>query len=119
MGFVKFTKTGSRLDTPKVSIWTRGQIGFNQGATLEFGLDSYKYAILYFDEDDNKIGIEFTNDKTSEGANKLVQRKNSGVSFSATAFLKTYKVDYSETKQYNVIHDEGSGLYVVDLNNPV
>lgn len=119
MGFVKFTKTGSRLDTPKVSIWTRGQIGFNQGATTEFKLDSYSYAILYYDDEENKIGIEFTNDKTAEGANKLVQRKNSGVSFSATAFLKTYKIDYSETTQYNVIYDKKSGLHVIDLNTPV
>lgn len=119
MGFVKFTKTGSRLDIPKVSIWTRGQVGFNQGATIEFKLDSYGYAILYYDADEKKIGIEFTNKKTADGANKLVQRKNSGVSFSATAFLKTFKIDYSKTRQYNIVHDKESGLYVIDLNNPV
>lgn len=119
MGFIKFTKTRSRLGDPRVSIWTRGQIGFNLSATTEYGLDKYDYAILYYDKDEGKIGIEFTNDKNSEGVNKLVKRKNSGVSFSATAFMKTFKIDYSETRQYNVVYDEDSGLYVIELNNPV
>ena len=50
MAFVKFTKVRSRIDTPKASIWTRGQIGFNQGAVKEYNLDAFQYAVLYYDE---------------------------------------------------------------------
>ena len=106
MAFVKFTKTRSRIDTPKVSIWTRGQMGFNQGAVNEYKLYSYKYAVLYYDEDSKRVGIELTNEKSAEGAIKLVSRKNAGSSFSARAFLKTYRIDYSETKQYKLAYDK-------------
>ena len=119
MGFVKFTKTKSRIGTPKVSIWSRGQIGFNQGAVTHYEIDKEKvsYAVLYFDKDRNMIGIELTNDATAEGASKLIFREGGGVSFSAIPFLKTFGIDYSETHQFNVEYDNKSELYVVDLKS--
>jgi hypothetical protein len=119
MAFVKFTKTGSRIGIPKVSIWTRGQIGFNQGAVIEYKLDSYTYAVLYYDEEDKKIGFELINDENAEGAIKLVVRKNAGISMSALPFLRMSKIDFSETRQYGLSYDKEHKLYVIDLNNPI
>lgn len=119
MPFVKFTKVRSRIDTPKVSIWTRGQIGFNQGAVKEYDLEGYKYAVLYYDEDSQRIGIKFINDPKSEGVVKLVNRKSAGISFSATAFLKNYKIDYSETRQYTLIYDKENEMFIFDLRKPL
>lgn len=119
MAFVRFTKTGSRIGTPKASIWTRGQIGFNQGAVVEYKLDSYTYAVLYYDEETKNVGFELTNDAKAEGATKLIVRKNAGISMSALSFLKTFKIDFSETHQYNLSYDKTINMYVIDLNEPV
>jgi len=119
MAYVKFTKTGSRIGVPKASIWTRGQIGFNQGAVAEYKLDSYTYAVLYYDEEAKNIGFELTNDAKAEGATKLIVRKNAGISMSALSFLKTFKIDFSETRQYNLSYDKAINMYEIDLNKPV
>lgn len=118
MGFVKFVDTGARLGDPMVSIWSRGQIGFNQGAALEFGIDKYRYVVLYFDEDTRRIGFELTNNANVEGAIKLVFRKNSGASFSAIPFLRMNKIKYDATRKYTLEHDRDSNLLVADLNSP-
>ena len=115
MAFEKFTRTRGKVDTPKVSIWSRGQIGLNKGAVDEFNLGQYKYAVLYYDKDNEKIGIEFTNDGKAEGISKMIARKNAGTSISALAFLQHYRIDFSETAKYDIEHDEESGLYVFDL----
>lgn len=115
MAFEKFTKNRSRIGKPRASIWTRGQIGLNQGAVAEYDADKYKYAVLYFDKEERRIGIELTNDEDAEGATKIIVRKNAGVSFSATAFLKTYKIDHSKTRQYPIYSDKESGLIVLEL----
>lgn len=119
MAYVKFTKIGSRIGVPKASIWTRGQIGFNQGAVAEYKLESYTHAVLYYDEEAKKVGFELTDDPKTEGAIKLIVRKNAGISMSARSFLKTFKIDFSETRQYNLSYDKVANLYEIDLNEPV
>lgn len=116
MGFERFTRKRARTDAPKASIWSRGQIGFNYAAMDEYKLDKFKYAVLYYDKESNKIGIEFTNDNNTEGASKVIHRKGSGVSVSALAFLRHYKINFSATASHDLIHDDKSGFYVIDLN---
>jgi hypothetical protein len=115
MAFERFTRTRSRIDTPKVSIWSRGQIGFNQGAVDEYNLGNFRYVVFYYDEDTHRVGIEFTNDEESEGANKIIKRKGGGVSTSAIPFLKHYKIEFGKTKQYDLKFDKENNLYVFDL----
>lgn len=114
MAFNKFVKVRGRSFTPKVGIWARGQIGFNRGAMEKFSLDKYNYVVLYFDSDSRRIGIKFTNNAKEEGAIKIVKRPTA-ISFSATGFLKTYEIDHSESKQYNVEYDEKEEMYVAQL----
>ena len=118
MGFIKFTDAGARIGDPMVSIWSRGQIGFNQGAMQEFDIKDYQYVVLYFDSDTRRIGFELTKDKKAEGAIKLVFRNNSGASFSAIPFLRINKISYKETRRYDVERDKESGLIVIDLKSP-
>ena len=119
MAFEKFTRTGARIGTPMVSIWARGQIGFNQAVVDDYEIDKFEFVVLYYDKDTKRIGLEFTNNKMAEGACKLAFRKNAGVSISAIAFLKTYKIDYSETKKFDLDYDEDSGFHIIDLDNPI
>ena len=113
MAFERFTKTG-RGYTPKVSIWQRGQIGFNRGAAEKFKLDDYQYAILYFDRDENKIGIKFTNNANEDGACKII-RGATGAFISAKPFLAYYDIPHEKTQKYDVAYNEKNDLYVISL----
>lgn len=115
MAFIKFTLTG-RSFIPKASIWSRGQIGLNNGAITRYSLNNYQYAVFYFDEEENKVGIRFSNKEDEEGAVKFTVRK-SGATIGAKAFLDCYAIDYSETRQYDFKHDKENDIYVIDLNN--
>ncbi len=119
MGFERYTKAGSRIGKPQISIWTRGQIGFNQASILEYNIDTYKYAVAHFDKEGNRIGITLTNDETEEGINKLVYRKSGGVSFSAMSFLKTHKVDYSKTIKYDIEYNTDANMFIINLGSGV
>jgi hypothetical protein len=111
--FVKFTQTG-RSFAPKVSIWSRGQIGFNNGAVTRFDLNKFDYVVFWFDKEEQKIGLFFTTDKTEPGAVKMNKRV-AGISVGAKSFLDYCGIDYSTTKQYELSHDKQDNLYVIDL----
>ncbi len=110
MAFERFTKTG-RGYRPKASIWTRGQIGFNQGAVVKFKLREFSHTVLFYDSDERKIGARFTNDSSEDGANKIVKGKT-GVFISAKAFLDYYDIAHSKTKRYDITYDSENDLYV-------
>jgi hypothetical protein len=113
MGFERFIKKG-RSYKPRVSIWSRGQIGFNQGAVEKHNLNSYTYAILFYDEHTKRVGIQFTNDESEAGAIKLVKR-TAGFSFSARAFLDSIDYDYSKTKKYDMEFDQEAQLFIIQI----
>jgi len=116
MGFVRFTQTG-RSFAPKVSIWSRGQIGFNNGAVTRFELDKFDYVVFMFDKEEQKIGLLFTTNKAEDGAVKL-NKRTAGISVGAKSFLDYCGIDYSTTKQYELTHDKDAGeagLYIINL----
>lgn len=111
MAFEKFTKTG-RAFKPKASIWSRGQIGFNQGAVERFSLERFDYVVLFYDKEEKRIGFQFTNDKDGEGINKLNVKKTGAV-VSGKAFLDYYEINHDKTKNYDLRREED--LFVIDL----
>ena len=112
MAFERFTEIGQSFK-PKISIWANGgQIGFNQGAMKKYKLENYQYAILFFDKENKRIGIRFTNDENEEGANKFNHVR--GV-ISGKAFLDCYGIDYSKTNRYDVAFDQEDDLYIINL----
>lgn len=112
MTFERFTKTRGRGYFPKVSIWGKGQIGFNQGAAGKYNLNNFEYAVLFYDKGNQRIGIRFTNEK-EDGIVKLIKRPGSGVSLSAKAFLDFYSIDYSKKRRYTVNYDNENDLYIL------
>lgn len=110
MAFERFTKTG-RGYTPKVSIWTRGQIGFNQGAVEKYNLKDFNFVVLFYDRDERKIGVRFTNDSSEDGANKIIKGKT-GIFVSAKAFLDYYDITHVKTKRYDIAYDSENDLYI-------
>jgi len=112
-GFERFTRKG-RSFRPKVSIRAKGQMGFNNGAVLRFGLEMYDYVILYYSKEKNQIAIALTNDSNEDGAIKLV-KKPGNYFFSGKAFLDFYDIDYRKTKNCDAICKEDKFI-VVDLS---
>lgn len=113
MAFERFMGNG-RGYRPKISIWDRGQIMFNKGAIHRFEIDKYKYAVIYYDKDSNRIGFSFTNDQYEDGALKITNR-NSAISISVRAFLQYYNINHDKTKRYDINFDEKSKLYTIKL----
>ena len=115
MAFERFTLTGKSY-RPKISIRSNGQIGFNQGAIERFGLNNYKFAVLFYDRDQKIIGIKLTN-QDEDGACTLQVRK-SNAAISAKAFLDYFDINYSKTKRYDAKYDEQEKMITAELNKP-
>ena len=113
MGFERFDQIG-RSFAPKVSIWSRGQIGFNNGAVTRFELDKFDYVVFMFDKEEQKIGLLFTANKDEKGAVKL-NKRTVGISVGAKSFLDYYGIDYSTTEQYEINYDKENSLHVINL----
>lgn len=115
MAFERYKRARARYGEPKVSIWSRGQIGFNNSAIEEYKLDGFQFAVLFYDGESKKVGIMFTNDEKEEGVIKFVKRKSGGYSFSGVGFLKTYNIEMGETKRYPLVWDEENKLHTFQI----
>lgn len=115
MAFQRFIRT-VRSFAPKVSIWSRGQIGFNTGATQKFSLNRFEYAVLFYDDEAKKIGIHLTNDAAEDGATKITKRP-SGISISAKAFMQFYDLLPNQNETYDVVYSEDEDMYIVPLGS--
>ena len=113
--FRRFTETG-RSFKPKISIRTNGQIGFNAGAVKRFGIDKYEFVVAYFNENQKKIAIEFTNDSETDGAIKIVKRSNNFF-FSGKSFLEFHEIDYRKTIAYEVEWMKEERIAIIDLGD--
>lgn len=117
MAFKRFVETG-RGTKPMVSIWKRGQIGFNSLAVQKYKLDQFTHVIFFYDDEQQKIGLRFTNNSEEEGVVKLNVRKNNVV-VNAGRFLEMKDISYNPGTKFNLAYDEKEDLYVVDINAPV
>ncbi len=117
MAFERF-EYGGRSFVPKVSIWSRGQIGFSMGAVKRFELQKYQYVVFFYDTEARRIGFQFTLDKNETGAAKLNVRENGGV-VGAKAFLDYYGLDYKKTRQFIMKEDQETGLLIIELDRGI
>ena len=118
MAFEKFTQIRSRGFSPAVSIWKGGQISFNQGAVRRFGLKEGFCVVLYFDPEQQKIGIRTTDNVDEDGAIKVSFRQT-GAMVSARAFLDFYNISREKTRRYKPGFDEENGLYTLDIRSVI
>ena len=109
MAFKKFG--GGRSSSPTVTIRMNGEIAFNKGGAEKY-LDSQSHAILYYDADEEKVGIELTTDETEEGARPIRQKDGlPGAVISAKVFFDAFDIPYQQNKQvFNSIDIDGEML---------
>lgn len=122
MAFEKFDETGRGRGRPAgaepmISIRKSGSIGINRAA-LEERFEGTDGAVMYYDEDDNRMGVEPVPDKDADEAAYTVSKTDSGGTVAAQAFLETYDLVPEVTTQYDPEWDDDRELIVVDLDDP-
>jgi len=113
MVFIKF-KESARSFSPKVSLSPTGVLNFNFGALKRLNLDNFKICVLYYDQDENKIGIECSNDETAEGALKL-RKRQTGADLGARRFLDFFNIRPTTLTLYDVEEGDKPDFYVIHL----
>ena len=123
MGFEKFEETGrgrgrGRSD-PVISIRKSGSIGINRTA-MEAYFEETEGAVLYFDGEENQVGIESLSDADAEGAYTLSRTSGTG-SITPGAFLREYDLIPAVTTQYDPQQQQvgDTELVTIDLDEPV
>ena len=115
MAFERFTQ-GRRSYAPKASLNKSGVIGMNEGARQRFRLEEFKFAVLYYDRDAQRIGIQLTNDPNEAGARKLRLRPT-GADVSARSFFQFFELDVQETRSRPLAKDQKTGYLIIDLKS--
>jgi hypothetical protein len=119
MGFQRFVRAG-RSYKPLVSITRQGLISFNAAAYMRYPIRDYKYAVLFFDLEERRIGIMLTNTDGEAGA-VHVRHRGAGADISARRFLEYYSIEYGDKShrfQPEMIDAEGGPMVVMELDNP-
>jgi hypothetical protein len=122
MAFEKFEEAGSGRGRPAgaepmISIRKSGSIGINQAAIEAYFADS-DGAVMYYDEDENQVGIEPVADKDADEAAYTITKTDSGGTVAPKAFLERYDLIPAVTTQYDPEREDDEGLVVIDLDEP-
>lgn len=99
-----------------VSIRQSDTMGILIGIYREYFNDSKK-AHLYYNEEDNEIGIEPTT--SDDNAAYTVSTVGSGGSIGATSFINQHGLSHEETTKYSAEWDDDEEFIVVDLDDPL
>jgi hypothetical protein len=91
MAFVMFPNDGQRVSAPRAALTKGGVISFNRSAVKKFGLADYQRCILYYDADEQKIGVEFSNDETNN-ATVTLRHRVSGAEISSKNFFSYFNI---------------------------
>ena len=117
--FKKFQSTGSRYES-RITITASNSIGFPTRFYTDNKLDSYKYVVLFYDEDNKAIGIQFTSNEDEPHKFTLIKSKTGyGATVVSTSFFKKYKIDPKKHKgkyEWEKVKTDFGLLYVIKLN---
>lgn len=114
-------ESGGRGSTAqaKVSLRKSGSIGINNTALNEYFEDSDEYVELYFDAEENRLGIQGLSEETDDSF--ALSRSESGASVTPTSFLRSADLIPDVTTQYSpeIQKHEDTELVVVDIDDPI
>jgi hypothetical protein len=122
MAFEKFDEAGSGRGRPAetepmISLRKSGSIGVNQAALDEYFAED-DGAVMYYDGETDRVGIEPVADKDADDAAYTVSKTDSGGTIAAQAFLETYEILPEVTTQYTPEWDDDEELVAFDLGDP-
>lgn len=114
MAFEKVQKTGQggSTDEPLISLRKSGGIGVNSAATEEY-LSDAEFVHLYFDEDNDRLGIKPVDEE--DGNTYKVNMTESSAGITPSSFMKRYDLVPDVTTRYEVEWDDDEEMLVADL----
>lgn len=122
MSFEKFDGGGRGRSSsgPMISLRKSGSIGINGAAMAEYFEDA-EAAVMYYDEEENRVGLERVDDSEADGA-YTISRTNDTGSVTPSAFLNRYDLVPEITTQFDpelYETDDGLELVTIDLDEPI
>lgn len=97
-----------------ISITKTGRIGFNKSIEAKHNLSQFSHAVLYWNQTEQSLAIEFTNEQTNHAQLKLlVDKRGFGLHLNTLNFFQTYDInlDTHEGKyQYRKMSTKQFGL---------
>lgn len=113
MAFIKFTETNKSF-VSRVSISPRGMLNFTDGARRKFKMDKFSHCILYYDKENQFIGVEMSTSESAEGSIKLRMR-NTGADVGIKGFVDYFEITPEKTTMYEVRSGEQPNWIIIDL----
>jgi hypothetical protein len=118
-GWQKISSAQSR-DEDKITITKSLGIGFTNTMYNSNNVRVYKYVRIYYNQEQNSVGINFTNEAATNDTFKIIHRPNKkGASVKARNLFKQQKIDvnlYQGHYEYERKIVAGIGiLYVIKL----
>lgn len=115
MGYEKFTKQ-RRLDKDRatVTILKGGQLSIGK-VCVEKYLEGYKHVLMYFDQEQNKIGIQPTNDATNDAYNIRFIKRGTLANISVIEFLNHFSIEHEKSIAYPVSWNDEEKLVEIIL----
>lgn len=115
----KFVNVGSRIGDYYIGFTRSGFFLSSEFCTRE-SMKNYRNVILYFDEENKAVGLQFSNDDNAEGRFKMIHPISQGTAMiSPRSFIKSNKLEdpkYFGRKVPKKITQEGIGeIFVIDL----
>ena len=114
MTFERFVPPQAAGTRPRATIRPSGLISFDAASVEAFGLDSVKFAILFFDKTRKIIGVKTSNKKDEEGALSLSKRRRS-VSLKSPQFFHQYGLSVDESQRFEVSRDRDDGMLMINV----
>lgn len=102
---------------PMISLRKSGSIGINTAALEEFFKDSHEYVEVFYDEENNKLGLLPKEEETD--STYTLTRSNSGGSVTPSSFLNSNGLVPPITTQYAPFEDSLNGdntLVSIDID---
>tara|TARA_B100001996_G_C18519779_1_gene538807 strand:+ start:210 stop:659 length:450 start_codon:yes stop_codon:yes gene_type:complete len=97
---VKFTKVGSRIGDPYVTVTNSKSISLSSGFlhNAKEQMDGCNYVIIHYSKNKNAIVLDFTENKDEDGAIKITMKdgKTSNCSISSTSFFNYFKIEVNK-----------------------
>ena len=103
------------IAAPKVTISKDGRITINSIASDTY-LKDYKYAVLFYSEQGNVMGIKPVEEKSSESLSLGAQVRSKARVIVARGFLKFFGLDKEKSYTYPAEWDEEYEMLIVKLN---
>jgi hypothetical protein len=116
MAFEKFVPPQAAGTRPRATIRPSGLISFDAASVAAFGLESVKFAILFFDKTRKIIGVKTTNNDKEEGTLPLSKRRRS-VSLKSPQFFHQYGLTVEESQRFEVSRDTEDGMLLISVKN--